>query len=125
MSHHSKNVRHQTPEQRQLAQTYATRIMLGKLVLVLAGCASFAVIFLLGTVRSAAALGALVLSGACFVSIFLGDFPAFVRCPACKKRMQVKTHDDTRPYKRYRYLACPQCQQTVELSADDRIGSSP
>ena len=125
MSHHSKSFRHQTPEQQKVAQSYAARIVIGKLVLVLAGCAFVAVIFLPGAVDRVVTIGALALGGGCFLSIFFGDFPAFARCPACGKRMKVKTHDDARPYKRYRYLACSQCNQTVELSADKTFGAAP
>jgi len=125
MSHHPKNGHPQSEEHRRIAQTYGTRLMLGKLVLILAGCASLAVIFLLGTVRSPAAIGALVLGVTCFASAFLGDFPAWVRCPACGQRMKVRTHQDPHPYKRYRYLACPKCQQTVVLGAADTFHSLP
>jgi hypothetical protein len=125
MSHHSKSGHHQSDEHRRIAQTYGARIVLGKLVLILVGCASLAVIFLLGTVRSSAAIGALALGAACFISVFIGDFPAWVRCPACGKRMKARTHQDPHPYKRYRYLACPKCQQTVALSSDDTFSSLP
>jgi endogenous inhibitor of DNA gyrase (YacG/DUF329 family) len=124
MSHHSKSVRHQSPEHRKLAQAYAARIVIGKLVLVLAGSASLAVVFILGTVHSATAIGAIVFGCACFAAIFVGDFPAWARCPACGRKMKVRTHDDARPYKRYRYLACTACKQTVDLGADEAFRAS-
>jgi hypothetical protein len=116
---------HQSEEHRRIAQAYGTRIMLGKLVLILVGCASLAVIFLLGTVRSSAAIGMLVLGVASFLSAFWGDFPAWVRCPVCGQRMKARTHQDPHPYKRYRYLACPRCHQTVTLGAAGTFRSLP
>lgn len=116
MSHHSKSVRQQSSEHRAIAQTYATRIVIGKLVLVLAGSASLAVVVLLGSMRSAGALGVGVFGCACVVAACVGDFPALVHCPGCGQRMRVRVHQDPHPYKRYRYLECPHCHQTVALA---------
>jgi hypothetical protein len=125
MSNHSKSLRHQSPEQRKVAQAYAARIVIGKLVLVLAGCASLAVIFMLGSVRSATALGAIIFGCTCFAASLVGDFPAWARCPACGRKMKVRTHGDGQPHKRYRFLACPKCNQIVELGTDESFRSRP
>lgn len=92
------------------------RIVIGKLVLVLAGSAVLAVLFLLGSMSSVGAIGVMVLGGACLVSIFAGDFPAFVHCPTCGKRMRTRVHQDPHPHKRHRFLECPQCRQTIIIA---------
>ncbi len=89
--------------------------MVGKTLLAAAACGSLVAVFLLGTVRSAPAIGVLGVGALCAVLAFVGDFPASVRCPGCGARMKVRTSDDPNPRKRFRYLDCPRCRQTVDL----------
>ncbi len=116
MSHAAKPRRHQTPEHQKLAQTYALRIVIGKSMLVFAGGIALAAGFAMGTFGSPAAIGVLAFGGACVVAFFIGDFPASVRCPGCGRRMKVRTHQDPHPHKRFRYLECPGCGQTIDLT---------
>ena len=115
MSQHSKSLRHQSPEQQKAAQTYGLRIVIGKTMLILAAGVALAAVFLLGTVRSPEAIGAMIVGGLCVVAFFIGDFPAMVRCPGCGKWMKTRTHRDPHAYKRFRYLDCPACHQTIDL----------
>lgn len=115
MTHPAKRHRHPTPQHRQVAQTYAERIVIGKALLVAGACVALVAVFLLGSVRSAPALVVLALGALCAVLAFVGDFPASVRCPECGARMKARTNRDPQPRRRLRHLDCPQCHRTIDL----------
>ena len=74
-------------------------------------------VLMLDSVRSPLAIGTMVFGGACVLAFFVGDFPAAARCPGCGRRLKVRTHQDPHPHRRWRYLECPQCHQTIDLDS--------
>ncbi len=115
MSHVSKPHRHQTPEHQKVAQAYAVRVVIGKTMVVLTAGVALSLLFLQESVRSPVSIGLMAFGALCVVAAFIGDFPAFARCPGCGARMRVRTNQDPQPRKRFRYLVCPKCEQRVDL----------
>ena len=117
MNHPAKPHRHQTPEHRKVAQAYGLRLVIGKRLLILLAGVALATVLMLDSVRSPLAIGTMVFGGACVLAFFVGDFPAAARCPGCGRRLKVRTHQDPHPHRRWRYLECPQCHQTIDLDS--------
>ena len=98
-----------------MARDYEARVIIGKFALLLAGGAALALVALVDSAGSTVVIGLLGLSVACIASVFLGDFPAFARCPICGKRMHVHRREDMHRKRSHRYLSCSACNESVEL----------
>jgi hypothetical protein len=116
MNQQARPHRHQSPEHEKIAQAYGLRVAIGKMALALGAGVALAGMMLSSSFRSPVAIGLAVLGGVCLIAFFVGDFPATVRCPSCGRRMRVRTQRDSHHHKRFRYLECPGCQQTIDLA---------
>jgi hypothetical protein len=105
----------------KVARAYYARIVVAKVLLLVTGCASFAVLFSVGTPGAILGSGALALGVACFGALFARDFLVWLHCPKCGKKMKFARFEIPRLKAAHRYLVCPDCRRFVDIGRENTL----
>lgn len=110
-----KNAYQPLPDQAARAAEYRTYWMLGKAILFLMTAVSFLVAGGIVSSMGSSVWWLFFIPLIFVVALIKPGFPAFCRCPQCKKKMKNKEMNGRTPETYRRYLVCKQCQLSVFL----------